>query len=292
MGAARPGGDGTWTCFPPGVEQPDWVLVLEASREDAGGAGDLSLENGLIAWHLGQVGGQLRSTAFTNRRTGHTFALSGAEEVALVFSAATDRVQEPLTRVNDFSVQGTEAAADRAVLRLRSPSTGIEAALHYQLEGPTRRKWVEVTNATPGAKLLLDVELDGFATGAPLSGGGAGQPLFIADEAFAAVEYPSGENQSDRGRVRLAHYPGRVLPPGGTFTSHVAIVSVAEGGQALPHFLAYIQDRSPRRQQALAIYTPFGINNQWGPCPTLDDEETLHVLDVLARWQRKGVRFD
>ena len=57
-------------------------------------------------------------------------------------------------------------------------------------------------------------------------------------------------------------------------------------------FLSYIQARSVRPQKAISIYTPFGINNQWGGCPTLDDEETLDVLSVLERWQKKGVHFD
>ena len=292
LGVVVPDAQGTWTCFPPAVDQPDWVLVLEATGERAASAGGMTLENDLIAWHIGQVGGRPRSTGFTNQRTGHVFALAGGEELALVLSAATDRVQEPLVRVSDFVVEGTEGGDERALLHLRSPSTGLTATVHYELDGATRRKWAEVTNASDEAKLLLDVELDSFGTAAPTTGGGAGQPLFIADEAFAAVEYPSGENRVEGGHVTLTHFPGRLLQPGDTYTSHAALVSVAEAGQALPHFLSYIQDRSPRRKQALSIYTPFGINNQWGPAPTLDDEETLHVLDVLERWQHQGVRFD
>ena len=69
-------------------------------------------------------------------------------------------------------------------------------------------------------------------------------------------------------------------------------MSVAESGQAGEAFIAYIQSRSLRPKRALSIYTPFGINNQWGACPTLDDEQTLDVLGRLEKWQKKGVRFD
>lgn len=264
----------------------------EPNRAIGPGRG-LVLENEYLSWRLAWDNGQPRSTAFCNKLTGHTFALSDAQEVALVFSAAPDRVQEPLVRVSDFQADGvTKAEGSHAVLSLRSPSTGLQVAAHYELDGPTRRKWVVVSNSTAKDLLLLDVELDSFAIGAPVSGGGQGEPLFIADEAFAAVEYPSGENRADNGHVKLAHFPGHLLPPDGTYTSHAALVSVAEEGQALPHFVSYIRERCVRKKRVLSVYTPFGINNQWGPCSTLDDEQALDVLDVLARWRKRGVRFD
>ena len=274
----------------PGHELPP--PSVERSRATAPGKG-LLLENEHLSWHLAWESGRPQSTAFGNKLTGHSFALSDAQEVTLVFSAAAEKVQEPLLRVSDLQVGAvTEADGSHAVLSLRSPSTGLEVAAHYQLDGPTRRKWVVVRNTTARDLLLLDVELDSFASSAPMSGGGQGQPVFIADEAFAAVEYPSGENRTDNGHLKLAHFPGRRLPPGGTYTGQAALVSVAEDGQALPHFVSYIRDRSVRRERVLSVYTPFGINNQWGPCSTLDDEQALDVLDLLARWQKRGVRFD
>ena len=92
--------------------------------------------------------------------------------------------------------------------------------------------------------------------------------------------------------MRLTHFPGRVLEPAAEHTSHVALVSVAPQGEALERFVAYIEARCRRRKRVLSVYTPFGINNQWGPCSTLNDEETLHVLGLLERWQSQGVRFD
>ncbi|MBM3473408.1 MAG: hypothetical protein FJX75_09085 [Armatimonadetes bacterium] len=251
------------------------------------------LSNEHIAWQLDWSDGRLQARMLDNWLTGHAFPLQDSSELALVLSSAPDRLQEPLTRVADFEVRRVvEADAGRATFDLVSLSTGLEVRLHYELDGPSRRKWVEVHNAGAETRLILDTELDNFGCEAPTSGGGQGQPLFIADEAFAAVEYPSGENRAVDGRVTLAHFPGCVLPPGGRLTSQTAAISVAESGRALAHFLRCIQDRCQRPKRVLSVYTPFGINNQWGPCPTLDDEETLHVLDRLAEWQRKGVRFD
>ncbi len=257
------------------------------------GVAELTLENECLVWRLAWDDGRLASTGFRNQLTGNTFALSETQEVALVFSAAPDRLLEPLVRIDDFQVvEVVEADRSHAAFRLRSPSSGIEVAAYYLLEGPTRRKWIEVRNATDGERLLLDVELDRFGIGVPVSGGCQGQPLFVADEGFVAIEHPSGENRADQGHIKLAHFPGRLLPPGGSHTSHVALVSVALAGQAEAHFVSYIEARARRKKQTTSIYTPFGINNQWGPCSTLDDEQTLDVLDVLDRWQKKGVRFD
>jgi hypothetical protein len=256
-------------------------------------ARQLTIANGQLAWLLDWGDGHLRSGRFENKLSGRGWALGDVEELALTFSAAIDRVQEPLARVADFQVRAARLVDPvHAVVELRTPAMAIEVTAHYQLDGPTRRKWIEVTNRTGKEVLLLDVQLDDFTTEGGASGGGRGQPLFVGGEWFAAIEHPSGVNQADKNRVRMIHHPGRRLKPDETFRSHVALVSVAKPGQALEHFIGYIQSRSLRKPRATAVYTPFGINSQWGGCPTLDEEQTLDVLNVLEKWQKKGVRFD
>lgn len=251
------------------------------------------LENEHLAWHLEQAGGRLRSARLDNLCSGSTLAIADPSELALTFSSAVDRVAEPYARADDFLVQSIERPdAAHALFGLCSPGTGIEAVLHYAIEGPTRRKWAEVENRTRQEVLLLDVELDDFWCEAVVTGGGQGEPLFLGGEAFAAVEHPAGWSEGATGRARLGHHPGRRLAPGERWVSHTALVSVCPAGEALSHFVSYIRERSVRPKKMLSVYTPFGINNQWGGCPTLDDEQTLDVLDLLAEWQRKGIRFD
>ena len=99
----------------------------------------LTLSNPSLCWHLGWSDGTLRSEGFENRLTGHTFALDHVDELALTLSAATDRVQEPISRVEDFEMAALiEAADDGAAFLLRSASTSIEVILRYALDGPTR----------------------------------------------------------------------------------------------------------------------------------------------------------
>ena len=252
----------------------------------------LMIENDYIAWHFECKDGKLVSMGFYNKLSNRNFVMSSAQEITLVFSADLDRVEQPYMSVSDFEICETKMIGYcYAVFQLHNHKTGISIIAHYQLDGPTRRKWVEIKNGKNDL-LLLDVELDKFSIDALISGGGHGQPIFIADEAFCAVEHPAGMNQGDKGHIHLAHFPGKHLSAEERFCSHTALVSVTKTGQALEHFVSYIQEKSLRKKEMISVYTPFGINNQWGVCSTLDDEQTLDVLGVLEKWQNKGIKFD
>jgi len=199
----------------------------------------------------------------------------------------------PYLEVSDFEVQEVKQAdSSKVIFELQSPSTGIRASAHYELDGPTRRKWAEIENPSNKELLLLDVQLDDFGTSSSTSEGGPGEPVFLAEEAFSALEHPAGLNQGDQGHIRLMHFPARLLPPGNKTRSHVALLTVAKTGLALDQFVSYVQERSPRKKRAISLYTPYGINNQWGGCGALDDQEALDVLKVLEKWQQRGFKFD
>lgn len=256
-------------------------------------AATLTLSNRQATWHYTWSGGRLRTQGFINHRSGLHYDLCGVTELALVFSAAPDRMAEPLIQVSAFKVVAAQRRhARQAVFELRCAHPAVRIRLQVELDGPTRRKWVEVTNATRRDLLLLDVQLDAFTTEAVTTGGGPGQPVYLENECFAAIEHPSGENLGATGRVTLTHFPGHRLAPGQTFRSQVALVSVAPAGQARAHFLDYIESRSRPRPGMISVYTPFGINNQWGASPTLDDEQLLDVLGLLRQIRRQGVAFD
>jgi Protein of unknown function (DUF4038)/Domain of unknown function (DUF5060) len=302
LGTIRADAAGRWVCPPPAGKDHDWVLLLDSlkppssSKPQASGEdsrSQLTLANEQMAWRLDWSTGPLRSTFVENKLSGHRFSLSGGHEIALNFSAAVDRVAQPFTRVADWEVRASRVVGPQhGEFDLRSPTLNVAVTLHYELDGATRRKWAVVTNHSGQELLLLDVELDDLTTDGTTAGGGQGQPVFVDDEVWAAIEHPAGVNTGEKGRIQLAHYPGRRLGPEAAFSSQVALFSVAGAGQAQEAFISYIQSKSLRPKRALSIYTPFGINNQWGACPTLDDEQTLDVLGRLAEWQKKGVRFD
>jgi hypothetical protein len=295
MPEAKADEDGAWICAPPTQVSHDWVLILEEKRPmiKKSGKTAMMLRSDELNWALDWSEGELRSLDFDNGLSGHRFAISKDQELALNFSAAVDRVAEPFTRVADFRVRDVQQVdSGHAVFNLESPSLKIDVALHLKIEGATRRKWAEVTNKTGKELLLLDVDLDDFRTDGAAGGGGEGEPVFVEREVFAAVEHPAGVNEGKGGRIHLAYYPGKRLGPGETYKTHVALVSVAKTEQAQEHFVEYIQSKSLRPKHDVSVYTPFGINNQWGGCPTGDDQEVLNVLDELHRWQKDGMKFD
>ena len=199
---------------------------------------------------------------------------------------------EPYLEVSDLELRGMrQEGTRRVVLELRSPALDVSVTGCYELEGAARRKWVELTNTATRPLLLLDVGLDELVIDAATSEGGYGEPI-IGEEMFCAIEHPAGLNQADQGNIKLMHFPAKELRPGDSFRSHTALIAVTPRGRASEEFISYIQDRSPRKKKAIAIFDPFGINNQWGACPTLNDLEILDGLQVLEKWQEKGLRFD
>lgn len=291
---ARADDEGMAIIEPPPGHDHDWVVIVQPKRaERSADPNRLSLQNDQIAWHLDWKGGQLLSLKLDNKLSQHSFAMTNRQELCLVFSAAVDRVAQPMKRVSDFQVVHAKNDDDEATFELRSDALPNVAVTEYvELDGPTRRKWVEVTNKSDKDLLLLDVELDDISTDGSATGGGEGQPVFLENEAFAAIEHLAGSNAASGNRIQLTQFPGRRLPPGATYKSPAALVSVARPGEANRAFIDYIQQRARRPKKSLSIYTPFGINNLWGGAPTCDEEEVLDILSLLEKWQQKGVKFD
>ena len=202
-------------------------------------------------------------------------------------------VGDPLLALSDFQIQGlTVESQKKAIFDLISPSFNLALSLCYELDGPARRKWVEVTNHTGHELLLLDAVLDDFSAGFSTSGGEIGEPILVDEGVFAAMEHPAGLNQGHSGKIKLMHFPAKALPPGEAMNTATSLVAMTSKGKALEDFLSYIQDRSPRKKKAVAIFDPFGITNQWGGCPTLSDTQMLKEMDELGKLQGKGIKFD
>ncbi len=203
-------------------------------------------------------------------------------------------VSEPYVRVSKFELRDVHRENPESItFALHNAGHGLLVTAHYELDGFLRRKWLEIRNESGEKRLLLDVELDNYDTGGRSAEGGHGKPVFLDGEAFCAVEHPAGINQGTAGRVRLWHCPGRTIEPNETLRSHSSVIAATARGQSIDYFHKYLQERSPRAQKRrISIFTCFGINNQWGACPTLSDTEVLDCQRVIHGWQAKGVKLD
>jgi hypothetical protein len=152
---------------------------------------------------------------------------------------------------------------------------------------------VDVRNEGKDRRLLLDVDLDTFQLEASFADGGYGYPLTIDDQVFSAVEHPSGLNRWHGKTVQMTHFPGKWLQPAETWRSHNAIIGVAAPREANRQFLNYIEAHTLRKKKILALYDPFGIAAfTEGMSWALDDYQNAGTLDLLAEWQKRGIKFD
>ncbi len=202
-------------------------------------------------------------------------------------------ISEPYQRVSSFDLREVrQQSPDKIDFVLHNAERQLVVTARYQLDGYLRRKSLDVRNESGEKRLLLDVELDDLQTAGRSEEGGHGKPVFLDGEAFFAVEHPAGINQGTGGHIRLWHCPGRSIAPQETVQSHTAVIGAAPQGQVLDQFHNYLQARSPRRRERVSIFTCFGINNQWGACPTLNEPEVLDCQEVLRGWQAKDVKLD
>jgi hypothetical protein len=201
---------------------------------------------------------------------------------------------QPTTSVSQFQLNDVrKQGAEKIDFVLRNAEQQLEVVAHYALNGFTRRKWLEIRNQSSRLRMLLDVDVDSYQIQGQATEGGQGAPIFLEDQAFFGLEHPAGINQSSAGTIRMWHCPGRAIQPGATLKTQIALVGVSAAGESLDQFHRYILSRSPRMQKKhISIYTCYGINNQWGGCPALTDNEVLHTQKVVKGWQSKGVKFD
>jgi hypothetical protein len=203
-------------------------------------------------------------------------------------------VGEPYLPVSTFHLRDVhQQGPEKIDFVLRNAEHQVDVIAHYELEGFVRRKWLEIKNNSRQAQMLLDMEVDAYQLQGDATGGGQGAPIFLENQAFLGLDHPAAVNQSSDGTIRMWHCPGRMLQPGSSWKSQTSLVGVSPSDGALDQFHRYILSRSPRMQKKqISIYTCYGINNQWGGCPALTDEEVLNSLNVVKGWQKKGVKFD
>jgi hypothetical protein len=206
-------------------------------------------------------------------------------------------VGEPYVQISEFDVletkQQREGGKPSLRVKLINPSSQIRAEVYYELEGAIRRKWVDIQNGSSSPVLLLDVDLDTFAVDEPMADGGYGYPLTIGDQVFAAVEHPSGFNRWSESTLQLTHFPGRWLKPSEVWRSHSAIMGVAAEHQANRQFLDYIEAHTVRKDKIVSLYDPFGLTAfTEGTSWALNDHQNAGTLNLLAKWQKLGIKFD
>jgi len=251
-----------------------------------------------------QLAGQITRTARLEELDphGHAHLPAGtnlATQFAQVIIVGTPH------RTPRFAVTGvtmTEpGAACEATIELAAADARLAAAVTYHLDAaePVLRRFVAITNAGDAPVRVMNVRLGRYATGASVSDGERGFPVYLDDAFFATLAHPAGWAVGRAGEVTLGQYPGRLLAPGETFACMEAVLGVAGAGDARAAFLAHVKSRMRRtvrtHDRPYAIFEPFGgwayeTEDRW-----FDEREeiVLDNIDRVAEGQRDtGCRFD
>jgi hypothetical protein len=123
-------------------------------------------------------------------------------------------VGDPYLTVTKFELRKVVQDSRESIrFILQNPEQQISVTAHYELSGDTRRKWLEVKNSSSASRLLLDVEVDAYQIAGQQTEGSQGEPVFLENQAFFALEHPAAINQSSEGTIRLWHCPGRKSGP-------------------------------------------------------------------------------
>lgn len=116
---------------------------------------------------------------------------------------------------------------------------------------------------------------------------GFGYPVFMEDT-FWGLEYPSGYNHYENGRMTLRHFPGRTVT--GRFTSKTAVLGVAENGHVAQRFREYLQT-------IIGVRSTPSLYFAWKTWVTLMPPTEVNCVEMIETFRRclfgaTGARFD
>ena len=203
-----------------------------------------------------------------------------------------------------FRFSSVRPAADGAgvVVELAAADAPLRAELTYRTDaaGAILHRDVALTNTGAAPLRVLSVHHGEYDTGATVSPGQRGFPVYADGHTFFALAHPSGWVTGERGAVRLRQDPGHRLAPGATFAAMEALRGAAPAGQARVAFVAHVRSRTRRVQRGhdrpYAIFDNFGswpIGPGQGSWVENTEADCRHSICCLADDQRAGgARFD
>ncbi len=190
-----------------------------------------------------------------------------------------------------FTVESVTAEDGGLRILLADAEAALRAELCYRPadDGRTLIKSTTLTNSGNRPVRLMQVRLGDYATGAEVSEGNMGFPVYADDAFFLSLDHPAGWAMGEAGRIQLRQFPGALLEPGQSFTCMNAVLGVAAAGGAREAFLNHLKPRMRRvrrgHNRPYAILEPFGC---WPipPGQSLEAELSEEVCLNCADWLR------
>ncbi|OGP61608.1 MAG: hypothetical protein A2V67_01720 [Deltaproteobacteria bacterium RBG_13_61_14] len=240
------------------------LLAGRAERKMVAPPVTYQLKNQGLILTLGVQEGWLLHTALVNRFTGKTYLVPGQEfRIELQF-----RILGPW----DFKVIRVEQTPRQLVFLLQAEQLPYLLELRYWTEPEEWFIRKSLNFISPDFPAFVDrVALSDFKPWqTPETFSGPGQPVYVGDF-FFGVEYPSAENQVDKGRVVCAYPVGLNAGPEG-YLSQSAVIGAGEHEKVRERFLAYVD-----RIRSYPV-RPFLLYNTWYDLRNYSDQEVLQTL--------------
>ena len=195
------------------------------------------------------------------------------------------------------------AAGTELRVILAAAEAPLKAELHYRPAdaGRTLLKSVTLVNTGSQSVRLTNLCLGDYPTGAVVTEGDMGFPVYADGAFFLSLDHPAGWAMGAGGRVRLRQFPGALLRPGERFSCMNTVLGVADAGGARAAFLEHLTPRTRRvrrgHDRPYAIMSMFGGWPMVEPEKLLEDELSEETCLRYAQWlsafrDRTGTTFD
>jgi hypothetical protein len=129
-------------------------------------------------------------------------------------------------------------------------------------------------------------------TGAKLTRGGEGQPIFLGRDAFISIVFPAAQNYIDCDTIRLEQAPFISLSKGDTFDFFNVVFGFNTSETLEQTFLDYIDRHKKQTPSGLRIYCDWGAHDEMAGEDILNETLALKMLKQLQCAGKNGVDFD
>jgi hypothetical protein len=204
----------------------------------------------------------------------------------------------PKLRVTDVKLgAGGDACEVEIEFAADDPKMTATVTYRWNSRESVLRKFAEVRNESANEIRLMNVRLGDYATGASVSEGEQGSPVYVNGQFFASLAHPAGWAIGQNGEVILRHYPGKKLKSQERFSCMEAVLGVGPAGGARNVFLDHLQSRMRRvvrgHDKPYSIFDPFGAwpnEDWWGGTETYMLDQIKNV--IAPEIKKSGCQFD
>ncbi len=212
-------------------------------------------------------------------------ALSGAEEFVLFIYA-----QDTGLRMLNSSQMAASAECCGNELAVRYTHDGIEARVTYSISKYGLIKSVSVKSEKPCTLRRIVTECSGARL--PLTHGGEGQPVFIGNSMWCAMENPVAQNLHSRGVLNFIQAPFLDIYKQ-QFTSFDIAFGFTGPRGSEASFAQYIEDTTIKNAGPVKIYCDWGLHDELSDGVNLDEKMSLDVVDMLTDFiKNHDTKFD